>query len=96
MTERRRTSWSALADEWDPNHPAIARMRDALALPPTAEPVQDAPGRPEPEIVASGSPHAPEEPPAPPQRNRVAELVARLQAGDLSAVDMLRKLVDRS
>jgi hypothetical protein len=87
----RRSAWSALADDWDPDHPAIARMRDALALQPTPEPVQDAPGRPEPVEVAS----EPAEAPPDPRRGRIAELVARVQAGDLSAVDLLRRLIDR-
>jgi hypothetical protein len=96
MTEpRRRTAWSVLADEWDPDHPAIRRMREALALEPTPErpqPAQDGPGRPEPVAVASESTPAPDEST---RRNRIAELVARVQAGDLSAVDVLRRTLSR-
>jgi hypothetical protein len=87
----RRSAWSALADDWDPDNEAIARMRDALALQPTPEPVQDAPGPPEPVEVAS----EPAEPLPDPSRGRIADLVARVQAGDLSAVDLLRRLIDR-
>lgn len=91
MTERRRSAWGVLADEWDPDHPAIARMRDALALTPTEEP--RAPERP---AVASGSTltaprPATEETTA--RRGRIAQLVARLRAGDLSARQLLEDLL---
>jgi hypothetical protein len=88
----RRNAWSAMADEWDPERdPAQIRMREALALQPPLSPSRKprdrrSPSRWRPE---------PAEPAPDPRRGRIAELVARVQAGDLSAVEMLRRLVDR-
>lgn len=84
MTDRRRSAWSALADEWDPDHPAIARMRDVMALRPV-EPPEVAPGA-TPEPIA-----APEESSA--RRRRISELLARLKAGDYSARQLLEDLL---
>lgn len=69
-------------DLWDDDDPAITRMREALALQPTPEP----PGRPEaPEAAAAAD--------ATTRRERVAALVQRIEAGDLSAVATLRQLL---
>jgi hypothetical protein len=91
MTEpRRRTAWSALADEWDPNHPAIRRMQDALAL----QPVQEAPQRPEPAEVESEPTPEPAAVPESSRRQRIQDLIQRSRNGDLSATDILRRLLD--
>jgi hypothetical protein len=87
-----RRTW--VADIWSDDDPAMRRMRDALALAPTPEPVQDAAQRPDPADVASVATPAPA-PAEAPRENPVAALVRRVQAGDLSAVDMLRRLLDR-
>jgi hypothetical protein len=92
MTEPRRTVWSILADEWDPDHPAVRRGRDILR---PSEPVQDALRRPEPLPAESEPTPEPVTAPEESMRGRIADLVARVQAGDLSAVDMLRRLIDR-
>jgi hypothetical protein len=78
-----RRTW--VYDPWADDDEAIVRMRDALALEPTPEPVEA-----EPKPAPIPEPVAPEET----KRGRVAELVARVQAGDLSAVEMLRRLID--
>jgi hypothetical protein len=68
---RRRTAWAALADEWDPDHPAIARMREGLALRPT-----DEPGRPEDAPAAAAGESGPPE--ASERRSRIRELVRKV------------------
>lgn len=80
-------------DPWDPDDPALQRGREGLAsaLQNRAEPVHDAPrAAKDPEPVPEAAPA-----PVEPVRNRVGELVGRVQAGDLSAVDALRRLLDR-
>jgi hypothetical protein len=82
-----RSAWSAFADEWDPDHdPALLRMRDALA--------QDGPGRPERSEVEPGSCDPQPALPEPSKQARVSQLVARIRAGDLSAADTLRRLIE--
>jgi hypothetical protein len=85
-----RSAWSAFADEWDPHHdPALLRMRDALALN-----AQDGPGAAERSEVESGSCDPQPALPEPSKAARVNQLVARIRAGDLSAADTLRKLLE--
>jgi hypothetical protein len=74
------SKWRTL-DEWDPDHPAIVRMREALALRPV-----EPPDRP------NGSGEAPD---VASRRERIAGLVRRIEAGDLSAVESLRQLLQR-
>lgn len=97
MTEpRRRSTWGAFADEWDPDHEAIRRMREVLRP-------QDAPQRPEPSeppIGATPEPiAAPEESPTPSaestRRQRISDLVKLVQSGDLSAVEALRRALTK-
>ena len=95
MTRQRSSAWSALADEWSDDHPAIARMRDALALQPTPEPAQDAPRAEQPPTVESNPTSAPVEAPEESKRGRIGELIARVQAGDLSAIEALRRALDK-
>lgn len=89
MPERRRSAWSALADDWSDDNPAIVRGREALQR------LQEAPGRPE-AIDVESTPTS--EPVAAPdgfsRRERIAQLIARVQSGDLSAVEALRNLLD--
>lgn len=87
--EPRRSAWSALADEWDPDHPAVRRGRDALLL--GREPAPPEPKPPKVELEPEPEPIVPE----PVKRDSVAELVARVRAGDLSAAHALRRLLDR-
>jgi hypothetical protein len=88
-----RSAWSAFGDEWDPDRdPALLRMRDALALN-----AQDGPGRPERAEVEPGSCDPAPALPVPSKQAkqaRVSQLVARIRAGDLSAVDALRRLIE--
>jgi hypothetical protein len=73
-----RARW--FVDIWDEDDPAVARMREALAPRPT-----EAPERPEaPEAV----------PDVTTRRERIAALVRRIEVGDLSAVAMLRELLE--
>jgi hypothetical protein len=66
-------------DVWDDDDPAIARMREALALRPVEPPRQpEAPG---------------EAPDGATRRERVSALVQRIENGDLSAVATLRELM---
>jgi len=72
-------------DIWDENDPAVLLLREALALKPPPEPV----GRPEtadnaPTLVPAS---------AESRRDRIAALVARVRAGDLAAVELLRALL---
>lgn len=93
MNDRPRSSaWRVFReDPWGDDDPAVRRGREALRLgmaPQTrSEPLE----RPFDTEVASESIPEPDEAP---RRNRVGELVARIKAGDLSAVDMLRRLLD--
>lgn len=86
-------------DIWNDDDPAVQRVREALTLAAQrrAEPVQDAPGRIEPvEVESTPAPEpvaTPEESSA--RQGRIQELIARVRAGDLSAVDTLRRLLDR-
>jgi hypothetical protein len=84
MSEPRRR-W--FVDIWDDDDPALARMRDALAPRPVAAP--GAGGLP---VVAPESTPTPDRS-AVERRSRVASLVQRIKAGDLSAVDLLRELL---
>lgn len=91
MTERR-SVWGTVADLWDPERdPAQQRMRDALALGSAPQPVQDAPGAAEPLVGAPVATRSYRAPQRPSKRERIAELVRRVKAGDLSAVDLLRR-----
>ena len=92
---QRRSAWSALADEWDPDHPAVALGRAALTLEGPPQTAQDAPERPFQSEVASATTPEPQAAPDESRRGRIADLVARVQAGDLSAVELLRRLLDR-
>ena len=84
-----RSAWGAFGDEWDRDRdPALRRMRDALAQ---AE--QEALGRPEPTSQRDAIEPEPALPEASKQA-RVAQLVARIRSGDLSAVDALRRLIE--
>jgi hypothetical protein len=90
---RRRSAWRALADEWDPDHPAIARMREALKPPPVPEAPQP---RQQAKVAPDTSPEPVEVPdPSLGRRARISDLIARVRAGDVSAVDLLRKSLDR-
>lgn len=81
--------WSHF-DEWDPEtDPALRRMRDALA-----QTAQEAPGRPEPLEADTGSCDPEPAIPEASKAARVSQLVARIRAGDLSAVDALRRLIE--
>jgi hypothetical protein len=64
-------------------------MRDALALN-----AQEAPGRPEPIEGDTGSCDPQPALPEPSKHARISQLVARIRAGDLSAVDALRRLIE--
>ena len=79
------TRWRLWA-EWEDDDPALVRMREALALEAPAE----APPEPAPDPV----PPMPERLDPEVKRSRIAELLARIQAGDLSASEMLRRLLD--
>lgn len=102
MTEpRRRSVWSVLADEWDPDYPALARTREAIASSPATlvdapQTASQAPGRPEPVEVVSEPSTEYSAPPRTSDRRRVGELVQRVRDGDLSAVELLRRLLDRA
>lgn len=86
-----RRTWSA-NDIWDENDPALRRLREAIA---PRQPVPDAPGQAEPvEAVSEPTEPIAEPPSIPRRRDHIGELVARVRNGDLSAVDMLRKLLD--
>jgi hypothetical protein len=90
MTERRRSAWSALADEWDPDHPSLALMREALAPRPV-----DAPGplaKPEVAPDSTGPLHHTAED-TQRRRTRISQLIARIRAGDLSARQALEELL---
>lgn len=74
------SKWARL-DIWSEDDPAVARLREALALRPPTE----APETPKaPEV-------APE--PTPDRRTRIADLVARLKSGDPSARQLLEDLL---
>jgi hypothetical protein len=76
-------------DEWSDDDPAIRRLRDALALR-----LVDARGRAVDAGVAADStedPVASLDPAT--RRERVASLVRRLEDGDQSAVEPLRRLL---
>jgi hypothetical protein len=84
-----RSAWSAFADEWDPEHdPALRRMHDALQA------AQDGPGAAERSEADTGSCDPQPALPEPSKAARVNQLVARIRAGDLSAADTLRKLLE--
>jgi hypothetical protein len=84
-----RSAWGAFGDEWDRDRdPALRRMADALALN-----AQEASGRPERSEVEPGSCDPDPALPEPSKQARVSQLVARIRAGDLSAVDQLRELL---
>jgi len=89
--EKRRTAWSAFADDWDPENPALVRTREALAK--AAQTSQEAPGRPEAIEVESTPTEEPVAGPAFSRRERISQLIARVQSGDLSAVEALRNLL---
>ena len=78
---------------WDDDDPAVARMREVLKPPPLPE-------APEPRQKALRPPQSAPEPVAAPEpstgrRERIADLIAHVRAGDLSAVDLLREVLDR-
>jgi hypothetical protein len=73
------TKWRYV-DRWSEDDPAVTLMRDALALRPVEEP-----SRPE----ASADTRLD----ATTRRERIAQVVRRIEAGDLSAVDTLRELL---
>ena len=88
MPPEGRSGWSVFADQWSDDDAAIKRMREALRAAETA------PGRPEP-IEAEPSSCEPDPAlPEPSKQARVSQLVARIRAGDLSAVDALRRLIE--
>lgn len=73
---------------WDDDDPAIRLMRQAHALLPPPEPVE----RPRTAETAQAAP--PEPPPVDrTRRERVAALLERVRAGDLSAVESLRRIL---
>jgi hypothetical protein len=75
------TKWRQL-DPWADTDPAIVRMREALALRPVEPPTPPDPSSEAPDGAT--------------RRERVAGLVRRIEAGDLSAVATLREvLADR-
>ena len=80
-------------EEWNEDRdPALRRMRDVLHPP--------APAAPEPRQKALRPPQSAPEPVAAPEpstgrRERIADLIAHVRAGDLSAVDLLREVLDR-
>jgi hypothetical protein len=88
--EPRRPAWSSgMWDEWDPEKdPALRRTREALQRP--VEPPR-APERVEVESTPTLEPVA--APEGFSRRERIAQLIARVQSGDLSAVDALRTLL---
>jgi hypothetical protein len=74
------------------NDPAIALMREALALSPT-----ESPGQSETREGGSASDAGDSSALAgAPRRERIAALVRRIEAGDLSTVAMLRELLSRT
>jgi len=84
--------WDHIADLWSPDNPAVVRLRNAL------QPAQDAPERPFPMEPAHAA--MPEPPPRlseSERRERIAVLVARLEAesADPVAADQLRRLLDQ-
>jgi hypothetical protein len=79
-------------DPWSDDDPAVARMREALAL-RAVEPAPDA--RDAIRVDDVTTPEPDEAPALPTRRERIAALVARVSAGDLSAVDLLRRLLDK-
>ena len=92
-----RRTWVAALDPFNDDDPAIKWTRDTIAEHERRR-VKEA-------LERMGAEKAPTEAvdvtprpvvePEPPPRNRLAELVGRVQSGDLSAIDVLRKLVDR-
>lgn len=90
--EPKRSAWSVgMWDDWDvEKSEALRRTRDALALQPVQEP-RRAEERPEVAPAAISEPVL--APVAFSRREKVAQLVARVQAGDLSAVAALRELL---
>lgn len=69
---------------WDEDDPGLVRLREALALQPTPEPVQDAHSASEaPEVEQDAT------------RATVASLRDRVARGDRSAADRLRELLGR-
>lgn len=80
-----RSRW--FVDIWSDDDPAVARMREARAL---TSPLEAAPPEPAPDPI----PPMPERLDPEVKRSRIAELLARIQAGDLSASEMLRRLLD--
>lgn len=69
-------------DIFSENDPAVRRLREAIARKPLPEPVE------RPEAIDRRSE------PVMSRSARVSSLVARIRAGDLSAVDALRALLD--
>ena len=86
--EPRRSAWSSgMWDDWDPEKdPGLRRMAESMRL----RPPETAPERPEPIEVAP----APEPTAQTFSRSeKVALLVQRVRAGDLSAISSLRELL---
>jgi hypothetical protein len=77
-------------DPFDDDDPAVRRLRAAIAPRPV-----DAPGACEPSTVAPDATPEPKRAADESQRRRgrIAQLIARIKAGDLSAVDLLRELL---
>jgi hypothetical protein len=93
MTEPRRSVWGALDDIWSDDDEAVARMRAVLKPPPVPE-------APQPRQKAEVAPDATPEPVTTPsealsRRGRISDLIARVRAGDLAGVDLLRRALDR-
>ena len=96
--ERRRSAWGSL-DFWDPDFdPALRRTNEVIERadkeraqrilePPRAEIVPEVAPAPTPEPMA-----APEESS---RRERISQLIERVRAGDLGAIDALRQALDR-
>lgn len=78
------SKWSRL-DPWSEDDSAVARMREALERPRTPETPQ----------VATDTAPIPPSPPdeSSPRRRRIAELLARLRAGDPAARQQLEDLL---
>jgi hypothetical protein len=74
-----------MSDPWDPNDPAVVRVREAERR------FYDGLQRPQ----ERRDPDSATPMPQPSKAARVSQLVARIRGGDLSAVDMLRALLAR-
>jgi hypothetical protein len=89
MTEPRRR-W--FVDPFDDDDPAVRRLRDAIAPRPVDAPQGAGKAAVTPDTTPDPQ-RAQKE--SQTRRGRIAQLVARVRAGDLAGVDLLRRALDR-